>query len=352
MHGRRAFLRTAMAVGAAAWTVGRARPPAKGKTMGSRIIKPKRLAKGDKVGLIAPASNTWENEDTRFAIDILASLGFRVAEGAHLYDRRGYLAGADRDRAADLNRMFADPEIKGVFALRGGYGSMRILPYLDYETIAANPKPFVGYSDITALHIAIHERTGLIAFSGPIAAQTFTDYTLAEFKKVLMEPQAPTVIAAPPPFEGGEGKVERENRLTRLVPGKARGRLTGGSLTLLASLMGTPFEPSFDGKILVLEDVGERPYRVDRMLTQLWLSGKLDRLAGLVFGKFTDADPSGGRSLSLEEIFTERARSLGKPAIRGLMIGHVDDQTTLPIGAEAELDADAGTLTLLETAVA
>ncbi len=355
MHRRRAFIKTAMGLGMSALAVAgapaRRRRKKKRTPMTRTTIKPQRLRKGDTVGLIAPASNTWENEDIHFASDILASLGFRVKRGERLFDRRGYLAGEDRDRAADLNRMFADPEVRGLFALRGGYGSMRILPYLDYDAIAKNPKALVGYSDITALLCAIHRHTGLICFHGPIAAQSFTDYTLAEFKHALMEPLAPRALGAPPPFEAGEGKAERENRVTRLVPGKARGRLAGGSLTLLTALMGTPYEPDFQDRILVLEDVGEKPYRVDRMLTHLWLTGKLDQLAGLVFGKFTDGAPSGGRSLSLEEIFTERARQLGKPAMRGLMFGHVDDQTTLPIGAEAELDADAGTLTLLETAV-
>lgn len=311
---------------------------------------PRRLERGMTVGLVTPASNVWENEDIRFAIDVVKSLGFRVKEGEHLYRRNQYLAGPDAARAQDINAMFADDSVDAVFCLRGGYGTPRILPMLDYDTIRENPKVLLGYSDITALLNAIVQRSGVVTFHGPIAAQNFTDYTLAEFQKVLVEGQSPVPLGAPPPFETRPGQVERENRITRFRGGSARGRLIGGNLTLICSLLGTPFEPDFRDKLLFLEDVGEAPYRVDRMLTQLWLAGKLDEVSGIAFGKFTEADVD-GNSFSIEHVLRERCAGLEVPVVRGLMIGHVEDQTVIPVGGMAELDGDAGSLKLLEPVV-
>ena len=348
MNRRRHFLKTAVALGVAPFMINHATPK---KTSSHGIIRPKRLEQGDTVAVIAPASSTFENEDIKMAMEVVASLGFKVKPGSHLFDRKGYLAGEDQDRANDLNRMFADPEVKGIFTLRGGYGTPRLLPYVDFDLIAKNPKPLVGYSDITALLNAIHLKTGLITFHGPIANQNYTEYTLERFYKILRDPLAPMVLGDLPPFIGRPGFIDRENRLVRVAKGKARGRLTGGNLSLLVKMMGTPYQPDFAGKILVLEDVGEKPYRIDGMLTHLWLTGKLNELAGIVLGKFTDCDPDGPGSLSLETIFHERLTPLGIPVLRGLMIGHVANQCTFPIGAEAELDVAAGTLTLLEPGV-
>ena len=315
------------------------------------LQRPARLRRGMTVGLVTPASNAWENEDIRFAIDVVRSLGFKVKEGEHLYQRTQYLAGPDAARAQDINTMFADPEVDAVFCLRGGYGTPRILPMLDYDTIRNNPKVLLGYSDITALLNAIYQRSGLITFHGPIAAQNFTDYTLEEFGKVLVSGESPVRLGAPPPFEAGPGRAERKNRITRFRGGKAHGRLIGGNLTLICSLLGTPYEPDFRDKILFLEDVGEAPYRIDRMLTQLWLAGKLDQVAGIAFGKFTEAETS-GNTFSVEHVMRERCSGLEVPVVRGLMIGHVEDQTVVPVGAMAELDGDNGSLVLLEPVVA
>ena len=319
-----------------------------GQTFSSPSKKmPRPLQQGMTIGLIAPASNASENEDIRFAIDIVKSLGFKVKEGKHLYQRNQYLAGTDSERAADLNSMFADKSVDAIFCLRGGYGTPRILPFLDFKTIAANPKILLGYSDITALHNAIYERTGLITFHGPIAGQNFSDYTLGEFNKVLVQAQSPVRIGQAPEFEAAPGRAERANRVTRFVGGKARGRLVGGNLTLISTLMGTPYQPDFKNKILFLEDIGESPYRVDRMLTQLWLAGVFDQLAGVVFGKFTEVEID-GPSYSIEQVIEQRCGALKIPVVRGLMIGHVEDQTVVPVGAMAELDGDAGSLTVLE----
>jgi muramoyltetrapeptide carboxypeptidase len=312
--------------------------------------KPRRLAVGNTVGLVAPAGPAADDESVRFSIELLESFGFRVKAGQHVFERTQYLAGDDRDRAADVNAMFADDGIDAIFTLRGGYGTQRLLPYLDYDEIRKNPKVFIGSSDITGILIAMHEKAGLIGFHGPSAGGNYSDYALAEFRKVLWEPAARTRIGAAPPIEARPGQVERRNRLTRFSPGTARGRLIGGNLTLVSTLMGTPYEPDFRGRIVFLEDVNEAPYRIDRMLTQLWLAGKLQQAAGIAFGKFTKTEDE-GNTFSIEEIIRQRCANLGIPVVGGLMIGHIADKTTVPIGIEAELNADAGTLELLESAV-
>jgi muramoyltetrapeptide carboxypeptidase len=316
------------------------------------LIKPQRLEAGQTIGIAAPASPTNEPEGVRFAIDTVESLGFNVQAAAHLFDRNGYLAGDDPVRAADLNALFADKNVDAIFCVRGGYGSSRLLPMLDYDAIRANPKVLLGYSDITALLLAVHRKTGLVTFHGPIAAQSYTSYTLAEFKKVLFDPHPPLTLGAPPPFERSEGRVEKANRITPLVPGTVQGRLFGGNLSLVTHLVGTPYLPDLAGAILFLEDVGEAVYNIDRMLTQLWLSGELQKVAGLVFGKFTEPRPSSWvQNRLLEDVLAERVQALGIPSVMGLMIGHMEDQTTLPLGCLAELDASAGTLRLLEAPV-
>jgi muramoyltetrapeptide carboxypeptidase len=303
--------------------------------------------------MVAPSAAPNEPERIRFAIDTVESLGFKVKPGAHLFDRDGYLAGFDEARAADLNAMFADDGVDAIWCVRGGYGASRILPALDYALMRRKPKALIGYSDITALHMAIHRHAGLVTFHGPVAFRAFTPYSLAELKRVLWTGEAPVRLGGPPPFERVEGRVDWENRVATLVPGTARGRLLGGNLCLMAHLCGTPYFPDLRGAILFLEDVEEAYYRIDRMLTQLWLSGALAGVAGVAFGKFTNCDPSAFflQNRALEDILAERCRALGVPAVSGLMVGHVEDQTTLPIGCLAELDADAGTLTLLEPGV-
>ncbi len=315
------------------------------------LNKPKRLTSTSTIGLIAPGSNVDENEDIYFAADILKSFGFDVKYGKHLFQRYGYLAGQDKERAADVNAMFADDSIDGIFCLRGGYGSPRILPYLDYNLIAKNPKVFIGYSDITALLNAISAKSNLITFHGPIAKQNFTEYTLENFKKILFNPTAPVELATPPIFEGREGIAEKDNRISVISKGRATGQLIGGNLSLLVKVVGTPYEPDYQDKILFIEDVEEAPYRVDGMLTHLWLAGRLQKLAGIVFGKCSDCKASGSPTLSLEQVFNDRLSNLGIPVLRGLMIGHIDDLSTIPVGALATLDTKTKKLILEETAV-
>ncbi|HBW84980.1 MAG TPA: LD-carboxypeptidase [Gammaproteobacteria bacterium] len=321
-----------------------------GLARSAQISKPNRLSAGATIGLITPASNVPENEDLLAAMDLVRSLGFEAKAAPNLRRRKQYLAGSDKQRAEDLNGMFADQEVDAIFCVRGGYGSGRLLRELDYQTIASNPKILMGYSDITAILNAIHLKTGMITYHGPMAGDNFSSYTYDQFQRVLMEPRQVTLIGEPPPFVEKPGVVERKNRLTPIVSGQAEGRLIGGNLSLLVTLLGTPYEPDFDGAILFIEDVSEPPYSVDRMLTHLWLSGHLERTAGIVFGKFTD-DNYDNNTLSMEQVLHERCEPLGIPTLRGAMIGHIEDQTVVPIGANAHLDVNAGTLTLLETAV-
>jgi len=319
-------------------------------------VFPRAMKKGDTVALLRPGSPSFDFRVNEEAAEIVASIGFTPKLMPNVGKRLGYLAGTDAERAADLNAAFADPKVDAIWCLRGGYGTSRILPLLDYETIRKNPKPFIGFSDITATLNAIHRLTGLVTFHGPVAGWTLSDYSLAAFKKVVVDGAAGR-IAEPPPFTPREGTIDRENRVWRLAGGKAKGRLVGGNLSVFSTLVGTPFEPELKGRILFLEEEGEDPYRIDRWLTQFVLTGKLAGLAGVALGKFSDCDPAPNRdstvlgSWSWQEVCADRLGKLGVPVVAGLCFGHVKDKATLPVGAMAELDADAGTLTLLEPAV-
>jgi muramoyltetrapeptide carboxypeptidase len=314
------------------------------------VLKPKRLRQGMTVGIVTPASNVPEDQDLHTAMDLVRSLGFNAKPSPNLFSRTQYLAGTDKERADDLNAMFADTEVDAIFCVRGGYGSGRLLRYLDYDTIAANPKVIMGYSDITAILNAIYLRTGLVTFHGPIAGGNFSDYTYDQYKKVLIEPTSNTRIGEAPKFETSPGVVDWENRLMSIVSGAAEGHLIGGNLSLMVTLLGTPYEPSFEGAILFLEDVSEPPYSVDRMLTHLWMAGKLEQVAGIVLGKFSD-DGYDSNTFSMEEVLRDRLEPLGIPTLRGAMIGHIEDKTVVPLGIRARLDVDARSLTLLEAAV-
>lgn len=316
------------------------------------LLKPPRLVPGMTIGVAAPASPPDEPETFRFGLEVIESLGFTAKPAPHLFDRSGYLAGGDAARAQDINDLFGDESVDAIFCLRGGYGASRLLPLLDYERIRLNPKIILGYSDITSLLLGIYAKTGLVTFHGPMATRGYSAYSLSELKKVLFDPQAPVLLAAPPPFERAEGRAEKENRITRISPGKGRGRLLGGNLSLVSHLVGTPYMPDLAGAILFLEDVDEPVYSIDRLLTHLWLSGAMEKLAGVVFGKFTNVKVSEYRQdRTLEDVLSERLRALGIPSAAGLMVGHIDDQATIPLGCEAEFDAEAATLTLLEPAV-
>jgi muramoyltetrapeptide carboxypeptidase len=349
---RRDFLELLALSSAAAlapgWRSAEARSPVSAG-LPSQVVKPRRLAPGDLVGLVLPASLAFEASTIDLAREQLEAIGFLVRVGDHARQRHGYLAGTDEQRAADLNAMFADPEVKGIFAQRGGWGSPRLLPLLDFETVRRNPKVFVGYSDITALLNAIHQQTGLVTFHGPVAASNIRPYTLESLRRAILSAEPIGTLANPP--KDSDELVNRTYRILTLRGGTSRGRVVGGNLTLLAAMMGTPWQVDTEGAILVLEDVNEELYRVDRMLTQIAQGGLLEKAAGVVFGYCTDC-PVRGPSLSLEELLHEHLGELGVPAMAGLAFGHIREMLTLPIGLEATLDANAGTLTYDQAAVA
>ena len=325
--------------------------PAQGKfaTRDLPVIKPRRLAAGDTVALVAPASATFETVDLEIAKESLEALGLKVTVGGHLLDRHGYLAGQDRDRAADINRFFADPAVKAVLPIRGGWGSSRVLPYLDFDIIRQNPKIVLGFSDITALLLAIFAKTGLVTFHGPNGSGRWDEFSVGWVRRVLFEGQAVTMEN---PRERGDFLAQTENRIQTITPGVARGRMLGGNLTVLTAIIGSAFLPAWDGAILFLEDVGEDIYRVDRMMTTLRLAGVLERISGLVFGTCSECEPGQGfGSLTLEEVFNDHIKPLGIPAWRGAMIGHRMPQFTIPVGIPVEIDATAGRIRMIEAAV-
>ena len=310
--------------------------------------KPLRLTEGARIALIAPASPA-SDEKIEKALASLAGMGYRVREGASLRARYGYLAGPDEARLNDLHGAFADPEIDAVWCVRGGYGTTRLLPQIDYRLIRKNPKPFIGYSDVTALHLAIGQRAGLVTFHGPVAASDFPENTLRHFRAVLVEPVEGYLLQAP---GAGEQLPGEEYRPFVIAPGAASGPLTGGNLSLLAALAGTPFAPSFRGKIAFIEDVGEQPYRIDRLLTQLLHATDLRQAAGIALGVFADCAPKNTEfSFNLPETLRDRLGNLGMPVVYGLPFGHVAHQATFPYGIEAELDAEKRSLTFLESGV-
>src|SRR3954469_11309488 len=314
-----------------------------------KAIKPKRLAAGDTVGIVAPASATFNTMDLQIARESLEALDLKVQVGGHVLDRHGYLAGLDKDRAADINRFFADPAIRAVLPLRGGWGASRLLPSLDFDVIRRNPKVVLGYSDITALHMGIAAKTGLVTFHGPNGMGRWDAFSVNWVRRVLFDGEAVTLENA---HDKGEFLVQTENRIQTITPGTARGRILGGNLTVLTAIMGSPYVPDFDGAILFVEDVGEDIYRIDRMLTTLKLAGILGRIRAFVWGTCSECEPgSGFGSLTFEEIFADHIAPLKIPAWQGAMIGHRTPQFTIPEGVEVEIDATAGRIGMLEAAV-
>lgn len=315
-------------------------------------LKPKRLAMGDTVMLVAPANATFNTVELQIAKESLEALGFKVRIGPHLLDRYGYLAGDDKARADDINSAFADKSVAAVHAIRGGWGSARLLPHLDFDTVRRNPKVLIGYSDITALLLSIHAKTGLVTFHGPIGLGRWDEFSLEYYKRVLFNGEQ---VA----YTNKKGLSERnaltqvEFRTQTITPGKARGRLLGGNLTVLTAILGSPYLPDWDNTILFTEDTHEDFYRIDRMLTQLELAGVLGKIKGFVFGACAECGPGDGNygALTLEEIFADHIKPLGVPAWQGAMIGHSQPQWTLPEGVQVEIDADAGTMRLLEAPV-
>lgn len=314
-------------------------------------IKPKALREGDTVGLITPSTSVSDPDRLLLAERTLRYFGLKPKFGRNVKKKEGYLGGSVEERVSDLHDMFRDPEVKAVFCIRGGFGSAHLLDAIDYNLIARNPKILLGYSDITALHLAIHRKTGLVTFHGPVVLSRFSAYTQEHFRKAVFQTKPLGVLTNPP-----DSDPLRPSHLMRTVrPGKARGPLVGGNLTLISTTLGTPYEIDTKGKIVFIEDVDEQPYSVDRMLTHLKLAGKLDQAAGIVFGECADCRPRDFKP-SFDSTFTTAEvvdRILGKlsiPVFTGLTIGHTDDQLTLPLGVMATLDADEKKLIVEEAA--
>ncbi len=314
-------------------------------------IRPPRLRPGDTLALVNPSGAIYERAPYEIATESLQALGFKVREAPNLRARRGHLAGTDAQRAGDVNAMFADPGVHGILALTGGSGGNRILPLLDYAAIRRNPKFLGGFSDTTALINAVQARTGLVTFHGPVGVSEWNTFSVEHWRGAVMDAQALTLRN---PVDKDDNLVPRSGRISTLRGGKAQGHLVGGNLAVLTSMAGSPYWPAFDGAILVLEDINEYIYRVDRMLSTLKISGALDRVAGVVLGAFTKCEPGEGNygTLTLDEVFDDYFKPLNVPVYSGALFGHIKRKFTLPLGLPVEMDADAGTMRFLQPAVA
>jgi muramoyltetrapeptide carboxypeptidase len=310
------------------------------------IIKPPRLRKGNIIGLVAPASTPLTEETIEKGAAYLEQLGYRVRFGKHIRNTHGYCAGTDEERAADFNTMVCDKEVKAIFTIRGGYGTPRILHMIDYRSLKQHPKIIVGYSDITALQLAIFRKIGLVTLSGPMTGvemwKGIDPYTEENFWRLLTSTKKIGVLKNPD-----------EEPLKILKHGKAHGRCLGGNFSLLACLIGTPFLPELHKSILVLEDVDEAPHRIDRMLAQLFNAGVLHRLAGLVFGKFTDCNPSDPKEphLTIDQVLEEYSAKINCPVITNFQYGHIQRKLTIPIGLQITLNTIQNHIAVMESAV-
>jgi muramoyltetrapeptide carboxypeptidase len=306
------------------------------------VRKPRRLREGDLVGVVAPAS-AWENRSELLrGVAGLEAWGLRVRLGDHVNDRHGYMAGRDQDRVADLHAMLADPEVAAIVCLQGGYGTPRLIPLLDEAAFRANPKALCGYSDITTLHLAQARWANVVSFYSNgvtgLGSPEVTDFSKASMKRALFSDE---------PY-GQIGPNPDDPYVRTVVGGRATGRLTGGCAGLLSSAIGTRLQPDFRGRIVVLEEIDNEGYIHDGILTQLRNAGLFEGAAGIVVGDIKSKWSGGIAELSAEDIVEEVLAPLGLPLIFGLPVGHAKHHATVPLGALATLDADAGTLVVDE----
>ena len=310
------------------------------------LQKPKKLNKKDVIGIISPASSPDELSRVEKGVKYLESLGYRVKVGANVGKNHGYLAGTDQERVDDIHSMFKDKSVKAVFTLRGGYGAFRLLDKIDYRLIKNNPKIFVGYSEITSLQMAFFEKADLITFAGPMVAVDFYDevspYTNEIFWAIVTSNK-----------KLGKIKYPENQKMPHLQKGTVSGRLIGGNLAVFASLLGTEYFPNLTGKILMIEDIGELPYRVDRMLNQLRLAGVFKKVKGIILGRFVDCnehDPN-KKTLTLGEVIADYITPVKVPSIYTFPHGHIKDFVTIPFGLKVNLNATKGTVEFAEGAV-
>jgi len=314
-------------------------------------LLPPKLQKGQTIGLIAPASYITHYQ-LQSAIDTLHQLGYKTKYSEGICNRWGYFSDTDIARAIDFNRMFSDTEVNAIFCVRGGYGCSRILEYLDYNLIKQNPKIVVGFSDITALHIAIYKNTGLVGFHAVVGMSDINDYTRRHLLNVLENPVNNYVTEYEREADGDSEVFD----CYTIIPGIAQGVLVGGNLSLLASLVGTPWDIDYKNKLVFIEEIDEKPYRVDRMLTQLLQSGKFEHAAGVLLGVFDGCDIDGDtltteNSFTLKQVIVNRMKQLNIPVLYGFSFGHVQNKCTLPVGIEAVMDTENRKITFLEKAV-
>lgn len=318
-------------------------------TSQQNTLTPVRIKLGDTIGFVSPSSALIEPAIINSIKQCFEGMGFRTKWGTHILDRYGHLAGRDEDRVADIHTMFEDQEVRMIICLRGGSGAARLLDLLDFDLIRSNVKIFMGYSDITALHQAIYTQTGLVTFHGHVATSHWSAPILEQFFRIFVDADMPHYSSNPISEDG----MEHSGAPVSVIrPGNAEGKLLGGNLTVLTGIAGSRYFSNFENSILFLEDVGEQPYRIDRMLSQLGLAGVLGKIKGFIFGQCTDCAASNpARSLSLEQIFHDHIHPLGIPAFTGAMIGHIDEQFIVPVGARVHLNAGNGSFYPVERMV-
>lgn len=316
-------------------------------------VKPLRLKQGDKVGLVAPAWLITEKE-LQASVERVKQLGLEPVYPDNILDKHGYFSGTDKQRADRFNDMVKNPDIKGIIFTNGGYGCARILDFIDYDLLKKNPKVIIGFSDSTALLNAVHQKTGVVTFHGPVAQTIHREYNKMQFRNIVMNPSAKYLIES----SGSDlAKSAQDKVLERytITSGRVQGELVGGNLTLICSLMGTPYQIDMKGKIVMIEEIDEEPYRIDRMLTQLIASGELAKASGIAFGVCRKCDKSdktvAPNSFTLRQVIEDRIKPLDIPSVYGLSFGHNQCNFTFPIGLKAQLDTDKMTVELMERAV-
>ena len=310
------------------------------------LIYPSPLKPGDTIAIVATAGIVSDEGTLLLMRQELEAMGLKVRFGASVELRHGYFSGTDKERADDLHRMFLDPEVKAIMAVRGGWGTARLIPLLDFEMIRKNPKIFCGFSDNTTLHLAMLKHAGLVSFHGPNGNAEWSELTKNAFRMVLFEGGGGlggTAEVAANTANGRKVHLRSDGMTTVLQGGGASGPLIGGNLSILISSIGTSYQPETKGSILFAEDIGEPPYKIDRMLTHLKLAGMLDGISGFVFGTCLNCKEAES-AFSLRDVLEHHLLPLDVPVVMGLDIGHHERNFTLPVGWPVELQADTGQL--------